>query len=202
MPWNPPLHPSHCLLCLLILSISCLGHAAPAAVAVASSGDIVAIDSSGGIALLTPSKFAPGPSCAYDASAETFFSLQRAASSDHRLSPLPATAAQARLIGINKSSGATVVDNRMPFDVSNATAFEGQGCCKSFACFWFFSACDFLILSNRALLNFAAGLDFYLALNSNASDGAAALVAVGGDQLEFVHVLSVKVSRVYSANDA
>ena len=52
-------------------------------------------------------------------------------------------------------------------------------------------------------LNFVAGgLDFYLALHPNSSGAGAsgggyaegaALIAVGGDELQFVHVLSVKV---------
>ncbi len=70
------------------------------------------------------------------------------------------------------------------------------------ACF-FILAMHLLSRFETPGVNFVAGgLDFYLALHpnssgANASGGGRAegaeLVAVGGDELQFVHVLSVKV---------
>ena len=128
MPATPPLPSGPLFLCLLLLSVARAALSAPAAVAVASGGDIVTIDASGAIALLAPSKYSPGPACAYDASSETFFSLQRSSPSPSQSAtsaPPPAAAAHAHLIGINISTGATVSSNPMPFDVSNASAFAG-----------------------------------------------------------------------------
>ncbi len=156
----------------------------PAAIAVTSSGSIVTIQSSGSIATLAASKYSTGPSCARLDSTSTFFALQRAPSSPPSLHA-PAAAARVRLVGINTTSGcppplppslllllltlaqgSITADDDMPFSAPNATAF-------------------------------ADGLDFYLSQVSgvNASGGEGdALVAVGGDEAGFVHVLSVKVS--------
>lgn len=70
------------------------------------------------------------------------------------------------------------------------------------ACF-FILALHVLALFETPVVNFVAGgLDFYLALHPNSSGASvsggglaegAELVAVGGDELQFVHVLSVKV---------
>ena len=127
MPATPPLPSGPLLLCLLLLSLARTALSAPAAVAVASGGDVVTIDALGAIAPLAPSKYSPGPACAYHASSETFFSLQRSSPSPFQSTsaPPPAAAAHAHLIGINISTGATVSSNPMPFDVSNASAFAG-----------------------------------------------------------------------------
>jgi hypothetical protein len=83
--------------------------AAPAAVAVAQDGSIMTIDSSGDVSKLLQSNFTTGPSCTYDPSTSTFFSLQRglsklsSPSSSHR-GPFVASA-HARLVGITIPSG-------------------------------------------------------------------------------------------------
>ena len=119
-----------CWIAIILATSPAPSHAAPAAVAVASGGAVVAIDTSGAVTTILASKYTTGPSCAYDASTETFFSIQRAASELPPLPlsstpPPPASAARARLVGINVTSHSTIYDDEMPFDASNATAFAG-----------------------------------------------------------------------------
>ena len=120
-------------LCICLLSILLFfrpsptaAAAAAAAFAVSSSGAVVAIESTGAITMISESKYSTGPSCAFDASSQTFFSLQRAVSSASPLSASPpSAAAHARLVGVHVPSGVTSYDDELPFDASNATSFAG-----------------------------------------------------------------------------
>jgi hypothetical protein len=115
-----------CLLSILLFFRPSPTAAAAAAFAVSSSGAVVAIESTGVITTISESKYSTGPSCAFDASSQTFFSLQRAVSSASPLSASPpSAAAHARLVGVHVPSGVTSYDDELPFDASNATSFAG-----------------------------------------------------------------------------
>jgi hypothetical protein len=115
-----------CLLSVLLFSRPSPTAAAAAALAVSSSGAVVAIESTGAITMISESKYSAGPSCAFDASSQTFFSLQRAVSTASPLSASPpSAAAHARLVGIHVPSGVPSYDDVLPFDASNATSFAG-----------------------------------------------------------------------------